>query len=306
MGLFSNPFLSISGQVERLKNVVSTVGAAAQNVASTLTLGLVKSSPIQANVSNQTAKKVLETVANKPAQTALAGAVIANPVGAFAAGKAISSTVVSGAKNIFNTLSPLQKAATVIATPVAIGVVASSSKVRSDLIKAPSSLVNLGSNIGKTIDNPSFENVKTTFKENPVAAGVLVGAAALTTGALTAGIISNVANTQAVKKNTAATINSQYQQLTPSVIAAAPAPVALIPAFTSQTSSTTPVTSTTAVTPPTVSPTSIKKATKKKKKKVTKKKKAKKKTTKKKTKKKAKTIKRKKKTKKKTAKKKKR
>lgn len=98
--------------------------------------------------------------------------------------------------------------ATAVAAPVVVGVLSSSSKAREGLISAPSSLANVGSNIGKVIENPTIENVKETFKENPVAATLIAAAPLAIVGGGISGTVASIANTAAVKENTKASTPS--------------------------------------------------------------------------------------------------
>jgi len=71
---------------------------------------------------------------------------------------------------------------------ISVGVLKESPKARQTLASAPSSLVNVGSNVGKLIENPSKENLVNIYQENPVASSVLGGAIALgASGAVIAG-----------------------------------------------------------------------------------------------------------------------
>jgi hypothetical protein len=97
----------------------------------------------------------------------------------------VGSTLLSGVKSLATSFSKLtlkQKAVTTTAALVGAGYV-STNPIQSakDISKVPSSLVNIGKNIGEVRNNPSLANVKNVFTENPVATSVL--------GVATAGVL---------------------------------------------------------------------------------------------------------------------
>jgi len=153
-----------------------------------------------------------------------------------AAGKA---AVVSVAKSLVPTTAKGALTAAV-AVPVATGVLTSSPKARESLVDAPGGLVNLGTNIGKIVENPSVATVKETFTENPVLA---TGIAVATVGgvALAASpIIASVANTRAINESTEATQEayrilptSDPQRIVieqmPTIVSPAPSPAVVAP-----------------------------------------------------------------------------
>lgn len=193
MSIFQNPFFSKAGQIERLKNAENTLLAAVG----------IKKGGVQSNTGNKVADAVLSSAASHPFITAGAAAVAINPAGAVAAGKAAAQ----GAASAFGKASIGQKAAVVVGTPIAAGVLINSPKAREGLSNAPGGLVNFGSNVGKLVEDPSLDNVSKTIKDNPVIAGVVGAGAAIGAGVGIGGIastVSTVLNTRAVKENTKA------------------------------------------------------------------------------------------------------
>jgi cell division septation protein DedD len=271
-----------------ISNVGATFSAIGQNIAATVTG---KSAPFTFTSPIPGAAKIAE----HPFATAAVLATALNPKGAITAVKVVGAKVGGAAKNLFESLSPLQKLGVGLAAPVVIGAVSKSKKLQGDILKAPTSLTNFGANVGNLIDNPSLSNLTKTFKENPAVSSVvgLAGVAAVSGLALgAASVITNIQNTRSVKANTSATLQSTLdstptlaaitQPFTPSL------PVQAAPVAVSTTPSSVPAT----VAKPKAKKKSKKKAKKKSKKKAKKKSKKK---AKKKSKKKAKSIKRKKK-----------
>lgn len=114
----------------------------------------------------------------------------------------------SKAKSAFSSLTLKQQ---VLGTPIAIvsaGALVNSAKTREAVIKAPTSLYNVGANVGKFVENPSLASATNVFKENPVATTLLgVGSAALI-GYGTSGLIASALSTSATRANTKAMINN--------------------------------------------------------------------------------------------------
>jgi len=71
--------------------------------------------------------------------------------------------------------------------------------------KATTKAIDFQVDLGKTLANPSLEGAKELIKEHPVGSAVTAGAALAAAGLATAGIVSNITNTMAVKENTKAT-----------------------------------------------------------------------------------------------------
>jgi len=182
MSIFQNKFFSIAGQVERLKNVGATLVAA------------VTGKGVQANTSNTTVNKVLSTAASNPFTTAAVVAVAAAPK---VAASAVTQT--------FKSLSPTAKVATIVATPVVASAIITNPKIVSKVSETPKALSNFGANVGEFSKNPSADTALTIAKENPVITGALAAGAVLVTGKAITGAVTSVANTIAVKENTATT-----------------------------------------------------------------------------------------------------
>ncbi len=189
-------------QKERLQNVGAVSKLAVGKVVNTLSLGLLskgsKDTKIQANVSNTYLKAGLETLANKPAQVAFAGAVIANPLVAGS----LTKTAVTGASSTFAKQNLLTKAAVVVATPAVASAYVQSSKVRDTLSVGnivPAS-ANIGKNVGVFIENPSLDTAKTIFKENPIGTGLIIGGAALVAGRSISGAVGNAITANKIDK----------------------------------------------------------------------------------------------------------
>lgn len=188
MAIFKNKFFSKEGQKERLTNVVNVLKAS-----------ITGSDKVVANVSNPVVKKTVETVANKPFTTAAAVAVVANPVAAAGTAKAVATSIGSSISNA----SLGTKVGLAVATPIATSAVINSPKLQKEIVNAPSSLSNIGKNIGKAVEDPTANNFKNIVKENPAITGVVIGGTALAVGTGASGVIATALNTQAVKENTA-------------------------------------------------------------------------------------------------------
>jgi hypothetical protein len=200
MSIFTNPFFSIAGQVERIKNVGATLNAAFNPFAS------VKG--VTANVSNPTVKAVLETVASHPyvsAGVVAAGVTaVSNPSAALAVAKKLVPK------------STLGKVAAVTIAPTVIGGVTtaiknSPTKALDLALSAPSKGFNAGQDLNKIIQEPSLQSGIDYIKAHPYfsAAAITVGLAAIGFSSVTiASLLSNHYNTKAVIENTKATDQS--------------------------------------------------------------------------------------------------
>ena len=96
-----------------------------------------------------------------------------------------------------------------IGAELAIPIVAQSSKLSTKVVELPENIASAQKDVGELIDEPSLEKGISFIKNHPgVSATVLAaGLAALGyTGGTIASLISNYSNTEAVKKNTAATL----------------------------------------------------------------------------------------------------
>lgn len=127
---------------------------------------------------------------------------------------AVVASTIAGGAGIVGAANLGLKAAAGIATGGAVtsfvgGVVTASPKLEKKLPElageAPAALSNIQSNIGALIEDPSIEALKKIYKENPKTAVALTAGAAAVAGAAglaVGGIVSNYANTKAIKENT--------------------------------------------------------------------------------------------------------
>ena len=179
MLIFSNPFFSIEGQKERLKNVGNTLVAA------------VTGKGVQSNTGQKQVDAVLGYAASNPFVTAAVGAAAYNP-----------SALASAAKSGYGALSPTAKLATVVAAPVVVGAVVSNPGLVSKAGKAPSDLARFGSDLGEFAEDPTLSGAKQILSNSPlISGGIALGGAALIGGGI-AGTLATIANTSAIKKNT--------------------------------------------------------------------------------------------------------
>jgi len=269
MVTFTNPFFSIAGQVERLKNVGATLNAAFNPLAK---------GGVVADTGNKTIDKVLGTIASHPYVAAAIPALALNPAVALPVIKAVLPQTAKG-----------QVIAAVASIPVA-GIVVQAvankpTEVLDKALSAPEQAFDFGKQIGGLATEPSLDKGIQILKEHPGASiSVLLGLliAAGYTSASAISLYVNYMNTQAIKKNNELMANPP-ETPTPQPYVAPTAPQAPTPYVPPQTN--TP--STAVVAPPTtkaeVAPAVVTPTKKKTTKKKTNKKKAKKKTTKKKT-----------------------
>jgi len=185
---FNQPFFSVAGQVERLKNVVGVVNAAFNPLSK---------ATVTANVSNPTMKAALETVSNHPYVSAgiIAGGVtaIAKPAATLALAKSAIPTTLKG------------KVIAAVAAPVVIGVVSKAPvQTAKALIEAPSQLSEFGSGIGQLATKPSLESAKALFKESPILTGAALAAVAVVAGKGIFPAIATARQTEAIQEQTEA------------------------------------------------------------------------------------------------------
>ena len=174
---FVSKFFSKAGQVERLKNVGSTLKAS------------ITGKGVQANTPSKTVNKVLSAAASNPFTTAA----VVTPINTLSAAKAGFSALSTGGK-VIAVGAAIPVTSFLVSNPSAVG----------NIAEAPRGLSNIGSNIGEFVKEPTIENAKDIFKENPLIAGGIAGAAALGIGAGAVAIGSNLLNTAATRANTAA------------------------------------------------------------------------------------------------------
>ena len=255
MGIFQNSFFSVAGQLERLTNVKDTLIAA------------VTGKGVQSNTGIKVVDTALSAAASNPFTTALPVGLIKNP-----------AYLTNAAAAAFKALPTAGKAAVIIGSPIVISAAVANPKIISSAATAPKQLTTFGSNLGALSKDPSLSGLLQVAKQNPLISSAIVGSGLLVAGG-SAGTISTLLNTSAVKKNTAATALSSNPIITQAKEKISSVGVSNVPK--SQTISSESSNSMAAAAPTAASP--IKKATKKKKKVAKKKKKvAKKKTSKKK------------------------
>lgn len=208
MGWLSNIGSFIEGGVSNVEQTFKTIAA------NTLSSIGITNSFVAANTSTFTSPiPGAALLAEHPfASAALGGTVAAafNPVTAPILASA-ASTVGKGIVSGYQELGLVGKVVAPAAAVFGTSLVVSSASVRKNLITAPTSLAQFGSNIGKAIDNPTAANLTNIITSNPklsaaagAAAAIAIGGAIATAGNL----YTNYTNTQAVKANTAATLLS--------------------------------------------------------------------------------------------------
>lgn len=158
--VFENKFLSVAGQKERFANVGATLKASLTGQG------------VKADTGSKAVDKVLSAAASNPFTTAAVVAVAAAPkVAATAVKQAVSS------------LTPKQQIAAAVVAPAAVSLAVSNPKGSAKAVaSAPSSIAKFTSNVYETIKDPSLEKVGDIYKETPIIAGAVTGAAALIAG----------------------------------------------------------------------------------------------------------------------------
>jgi len=235
MGLLN----SISNVAKAVVKAVTPTKAKLQNVVDVVSIAVnpFSKDTIVANTGSKTVNKVLETVANHP----YVAAAVATTAIAPTAAKAVAT---AGLKVVAES-STKAKVITAVATPVVIGAVAQNPVAAAQkVVAAPSELFNFGTDISKVASNPSVSSIKELVKESPILTTATAAAAAVAVGAGTAGLITSVANTLAVKENTAKNTLISTPQTVAAVLPSTPLSAAtpIIPTTTVS----SPVASTTA------------------------------------------------------------
>lgn len=199
---FNNSFFSWEGQKERLKNATDTLLSA---------VGL-KEGGVQSNTGI------------KPLDTAL-GAAASHPfisAGVVAGGMALSG--VTAPASFSSGVSSLGAVAVAnpkvsLAAAVIAPVVLKSEKGREAVLDAPGSYNTFTSNVAGLIDNPSLEQAKKTFKDDPLLSSAAGAAIAIGAGVGIGGIASTLAtmqNTASIKENTQTALESSIGSSIPS------------------------------------------------------------------------------------------
>lgn len=136
----------------------------------------------------------------------------AGATGAAAIGKG-AGVVATKAATSFAKAKPLTKAAVVAGGMVAVPAVVTNPKLAEKgleaVAKTPSSLINIGTNIGEFTAEPSLEKAKEIFTENPLIVGGALAAGVLVAGKGLAGTAATIMNTQVTKENTQAMASPQ-------------------------------------------------------------------------------------------------
>jgi hypothetical protein len=254
---FVNPFLSIAGQIERVKAVATGYKTIATNlIQGKLLTGLETEAKYKGTVIGKVSEILTKPITLIAAAIAPAAVIHAGTISTAAAPIVSKVTAAAVAK-------PLTAAAVVVGGLV----VAKSSKAKEAIVNAPSSINKFTSNVANFVDNPSAKTGAQIYKDNPVLAGAITAGTAIVVGAGLTGVVSSAINTAAVRANTAATaavVAPAAAAIASNPIQAAPAAIAPAAAITAAPIETIKATATpvTATTP-----------TKKKKKKAVKKKK---------------------------------
>jgi len=157
MAIFTNKFFSKEGQKERVSNVVQTIKSA------------VTGKGVQANTSSTVVNKVLSTAASNPFAVASVATVAKLGVAKTVA------TAISNTKTV---------AVATVGAPIAASYVASKgvSSTAKSLGEAQSNVGQFTSNVYEAVKEPSKENLKSIYTENPVIAGAVTAAGAYIVG----------------------------------------------------------------------------------------------------------------------------
>jgi len=205
MGIFANPFFSLSGQKERLQNVADVLKMAVHPFDSGKIVG---------NTSSKTANAALSFVANNPYATAaivapVTGALPLAPAKAAAGSTAARATIAKAVSGLSTKTKVISGAAAFIGVPL----LATSEKARVATIETigsitPERLMSLGANTGAVIDNPTLGNVKDLWSENKGTLIAGLGAVAVLGGGAALTAANTYQNTLAIKENTKSAENN--------------------------------------------------------------------------------------------------
>lgn len=154
-----------------------------------------------------------QSTIKKVTQIATGTLAIATTIGGAAATGILGASAKAGtaAKVVKSTAAALipettkGKAITAAAAVVTVPALVSSPKLVEKVVNAPSELAQFGADIGELVENPSIESVKELVKESPVISTAAALGTVAVVGLGTAGIISGVSNTLAIKESTKAT-----------------------------------------------------------------------------------------------------
>jgi hypothetical protein len=189
VNILANNIPGLGTQLKKAEVVYETEKAVAKNILSTF--GLAKAEPIYATNSNSALGQIGAAVANNPKTSALLLAIPA------------SSTARTVVASTISKLPASVKVVSILATPVVAGFAVNNPvSTTKAVLETPSGLNNIGANVGKFSSDPTVDNAKNIFKENPVLISELVALGILGTGVAVAGPLSNILSTNATNKNT--------------------------------------------------------------------------------------------------------
>jgi len=134
------------------------------------------------------------------AQALVNGALVAGAV--VGAGAAAAAGVTATARAVGTAI--IRNPRTTAAAAIAIPVVASSNRAQQAVSNLPTSVVTLGTNIGRVIDDPSLRNAGQIFTQSPVLAGALVAGTVGASALALAPVISSIRQTDAINDQTQA------------------------------------------------------------------------------------------------------
>lgn len=148
-----------------------------------------------------------------------AAAAIAAPIVIGAKGGA--SAVASAVGSRLASLTVPQAIGLAVAAPIAAGAIISEPKT---VTRTAGGVTNFEGNLYNLGKDPSIDNIKQTFKENPIIASGVAAAGALAVGTGVSGVVATVLNTKAVKENTEASLGGGPLGLLPDNSSTTPQP----------------------------------------------------------------------------------
>jgi len=192
------------GWFDNLKSKIQSFvsPSTAQAIASTANKALaILTSPIQSITNWQEAQRATE--AKSATRLVIEGVSNVLPIVAFS--PTVRNTVLAGAgmaltqAGTWATENPIKAIAVAGAGVVTTNALIASPTLRGEVLQAPSSLANLGKNIGEFAEQPSIANAIDIVKENPVLAGTIATGLAIGVGTAT-NSLSTFLNTRAINK----------------------------------------------------------------------------------------------------------
>ena len=188
MGLLSTLSSSVKSITATPTAIVKTLASGA-GVKAAISAGMQSEKAYISELKANPIKAVGERVLGPQViMTATAGAILAAPK--------VGAAALTAAK-----AKPLAAAAAVPIGITAASTLVSSEKARTAAAEVvnPTNYASFGSNIGKAIDNPSWENVKKIATESPYLTAATAAGAALLVGKVTR-TVATIANTKAIKE----------------------------------------------------------------------------------------------------------